>query len=192
MINSQDRAFYFGASDTSMIVGNWNTKTFRKWWLEKLGLRNNTINTKAMKTGTAYEQRILDALPDQRMRRNHQIIIPDLRLRVNYDADHDRMPIEIKTHKNAFKVTPAYFGQVQVEIFALGGELGLLIAYHLTEEDYGNYFAEIDKSRLSFHSITYDENWMESKYFPRIKHLCKCLEAGEMPQVSDLATGGVK
>ena len=43
MIQSQDRSGYIGASDTSMVVGNWNRKTFEKWWLEKLGLNKNDI-----------------------------------------------------------------------------------------------------------------------------------------------------
>ena len=37
MIHNHDRSGWFGASDTSTIMGNWATETFRKWWLEKLG-----------------------------------------------------------------------------------------------------------------------------------------------------------
>ena len=62
MISSQDRSFYIGASDTSMVVGNWNTKTFEKWWLEKLGLNKNDFTNEAMQTGTNYEHKILEAL----------------------------------------------------------------------------------------------------------------------------------
>jgi len=41
LIQNQDRSGYVGASDTSMVVGNWGTKTFENWWLEKLGIRKN-------------------------------------------------------------------------------------------------------------------------------------------------------
>ena len=81
MIGSKDRSGWFGASDTSQIVGNWQTKTFKNWWMEKLGIRENHISTMPMRAGTAYEHRILDAYK-QPMRKDHQILIPELRLRV--------------------------------------------------------------------------------------------------------------
>ena len=40
MIASKDRSGYFGASDVDKIVGNYNTKSFKKWWLEKIGIEN--------------------------------------------------------------------------------------------------------------------------------------------------------
>ena len=51
MIHNHDRSGWFGASDTSTIMGNWETETFRKWWLEKLGLRENRFHTPAMSIG---------------------------------------------------------------------------------------------------------------------------------------------
>ena len=45
-----------------MVVGNWNTKTFEKWWLEKLGLYKNNLSNEAMKAGNNYEHKILDSL----------------------------------------------------------------------------------------------------------------------------------
>ena len=38
MIADQDRSGWFGASDTSYVMGNWHTKTFKDWWLKKMGL----------------------------------------------------------------------------------------------------------------------------------------------------------
>ena len=75
LIQSQDRSYYIGASDTSMVVGNWTTKTFEKWWLEKLGLYKNELKTEAMKTGTNYEHKILDALKVEGLEKDKQIII---------------------------------------------------------------------------------------------------------------------
>lgn len=62
MIQSQDRSGYIGASDTSMVVGNWQTKTFEQWWLEKIGLNKKQLNTEAIKAGNNYEHKILEAL----------------------------------------------------------------------------------------------------------------------------------
>ena len=43
MIQSQDRSYYIGCSDTSMVVGNWKTKSFENWWLEKIGIYKNNV-----------------------------------------------------------------------------------------------------------------------------------------------------
>ena len=118
MIQSQDRSGYFGASDTSMVVGNWKTKTFEKWWLEKLGLNKNNLSTEAMKAGNNYEHKILDALEIEGMEKDKQIIID--RLRVNLDGNTDTCIYEVKTHNinKEFKVSKQYWRQAQVEMYA--------------------------------------------------------------------------
>ena len=45
MINNFDRSGYFGASDTSMVIAdNRHTKTWRQWWLVKLGEMESTFS----------------------------------------------------------------------------------------------------------------------------------------------------
>lgn len=48
MIHDQDRSGWFGASDTGIIMRRWDTDTFYKWWLEKLGLEKSTYTNKYM------------------------------------------------------------------------------------------------------------------------------------------------
>lgn len=48
MIRNHDRSGWFGASDTATIMGNWNTDTFRRWWLVKLGVRKDRFVTPSM------------------------------------------------------------------------------------------------------------------------------------------------
>ena len=79
-----------------MVVGNWNTKTFEKWWLEKLGLNKNNLSTEAMKAGNNYEHKILDALEIKELEKDKQIIID--RLRVNLDGNTNTCIYEVKTH----------------------------------------------------------------------------------------------
>ena len=86
MISSKDRSGFFGASDVSNIVGNWNTKTWRKWWLTKLGITSNNIETVAMNAGTNWEHKILESISPV-IEMDKQIILPDIRLRVNYDGN---------------------------------------------------------------------------------------------------------
>ena len=185
MISSSDRSGYFGASDTSYVVGNWQTKTFKKWWLEKLGITQSNLSTKPMRVGSEYEHKILDTIPG--VRNDHQIIIENLRLRVNLDGDIDHHIIEVKTHKNDFNVTKAYWRQAQVEMFGYVLKYGILPkltikAYKVTDREYLNYFTDIDKTRITDHPIKYDHEFTTGIYLPKLKTLVECLARGVMPR----------
>ncbi len=181
MIADKSRAFWIGASDTSYVVGNRNTASFKKWWLEKLGLRQNDLSTKAMKCGNAFEHKILDCIG---CRKDHQIIIPELHLRVNYDGDRDGTIYEVKTHKaeKPFKVSKAYWRQVQVEMYAMGTKDLYIVSYALTEQEYANYFTPIEPERIEYHKVEHDEEFINNEYLPKLRELCGYLERGEMPK----------
>lgn len=184
MIHNQDRSKWFGASDTSMIMGNWNTKTFQKWWLVKLGISQNHFTTLSMKTGTAYEHRILDALNIEK--RDRQTRKRKYRLRVNLDGETREEITEVKTYRDKFKVSKAYWQQCQVEMLAAHKKCRIA-AYRLNPEDYSNWFNEIDLSRISFFPIEHDPNWIKSEYLPRLKYLSKCLRKGAVPDEREIA-----
>lgn len=191
MIRNHDRSGWFGASDTYAIMGNWNTETFRRWWLVKLGLRENNFVTPAMQCGTAYEHKVLDALGVKT--RDRQIRIRPLRLRVNYDGESRQLITEVKTHsKPTFKVTKAYWQQCQAEMFASGYGLFRkrkfcrIVAYRVTEDELLNYFLPIDANRLTQHKVDYDAEWVENCYLPRLRYLSKCLRTGHWPQEDEL------
>lgn len=117
MIHDHDRSGWFGASDTAAIMGRWDTKTFRSFWLQKLSVNRDHFSTLEMDTGSAYEHRILEHIGIRKMDR--QIKIRRLRLRVNLDGEDAQEISEVKTHKGeSFKVSRAYWMQAQVEMFA--------------------------------------------------------------------------
>jgi hypothetical protein len=181
LIASKDRSGWIGASDTAMVMANWHTPTWHKWWATKLGITSNDITTTAMLAGTYYEHPILDALGIKR--RDRQIRIRRLRLRVNLDGE-DAIIHEVKTHgKDTFKVTKAYWQQAQVEMFATRKPL-VIDAYRLTEADYQNFFLPIDPARLSRHPIEYDPAWVKNDYLPRLRILAKALRKGVYPDES--------
>ncbi len=184
MIQSQDRSYYIGASDTSMVVGNWTTKTFENWWLEKLGLNKNSFSTEATKAGNNYEHKILDSLEIETLHKDKQIIID--RLRVNLDGNTDTCIYEVKTHKSEkeFKVSKQYWRQAQVEMYASKIHKLFIVAYALEEQDYNNYFNEIDKKRIQLIPIEYDEKFIESEYLPKLQILSKCLKKGVFPNAN--------
>lgn len=183
MIQSQDRSMYFGASDTSMIVGNWKTKTFEKWWLEKIGLHQNKLSNESIKAGNNYEHKILDALNIDNLKKDNQIIID--RLRVNLDGNTDNCIYEVKTHnaEKEFKVSKMYWRQAQVEMYASGIHKLYIVAYGLVDKDYNNYFNKIDKDRIELIEIKYDEKFIENEYLPKLKILTECLKDGKFPSV---------
>lgn len=181
MISDKDRSGYFGASDTSYIMRKWDTKTFEQWWRVKQGITVNDLTNDAMMAGTAYEHKILDALNIPGMEKDKQIIVG--RLRVNLDGNTDRKIYEVKTHNanKEFKVSSSYRMQVNVEMYGSGIKEACIVAYALQEEDYRNYFREIDHSRLTFHEIEYDEDFIR-KYEPRMLYLTDCLIKGIFPK----------
>lgn len=182
MIQNQDRSNYIGASDTSMVVGNWETKTFEKWWLEKLGLRRNELKTEAMQAGNNYEHKILEALEIENLEMDKQIIID--KLRVNLDGNTNTCIYEVKTYKinKEFKVSKQYWRQAQVEMYASNIHKLYIVAYALEENDYKNFFNEIDKSRIQLIEIEYDEDFIKNEYLPELNILSKCLKKGTFPR----------
>jgi hypothetical protein len=164
-----------------MVVGNWNTKTFEKWWLEKLGLNKNNLSTEAMKAGNNYEHKILDALEIEGLEKDKQIIID--RLRVNLDGNTDSCIYEVKTHNvnKEFKVSKQYWRQAQVEMYASNIHKLFIVAYGLTENDYINYFNEIDKTRIEKIEVKYDKTFIEKEYLPKLQILSACLKEGVFP-----------
>ena len=120
MITSHDRSGYIGASDVQFVIGNWKTKTWEKWWMQKLGINQDHFDNMYTKAGTNWEHRILDSLNLPNLEKDRQFIIEDLRLRVNLDGDGPGHIWEVKTHKadKPFNVTKAYHQQVQVQMFA--------------------------------------------------------------------------
>ena len=185
MIIDKDRHGWFGASDTKYIMGNWKTKTFKKWWATKLGIMTNQFSNAATNAGTYYEHAILDVIGVPR--KDHQIILPEYSLRVNLDGDGIGRVDEVKTYKleNGFKVSKAYWQQVQVQIFAKKVVEGKtpaahIWAYGLLPEDYKNFFNPIDRERLGKHPIAEDTKFIE-EYLRRIVYLKSCMERGVMP-----------
>lgn len=182
MIQSQDRSNYIGASDSSFVVGNWTTKTFENWWLEKLGLRKNQLKSEAIMAGNNYEHKILDSLEIKGLEKDNQFIID--RLRVNLDGNTDTCIYEVKTHNanKEFKVPKNYWRQAQVEMYASQIHKLYIVACELSEDDYINYFNKIDKNRLQLIEIEYDENFIENEYLPKLKILTECLKNGVFPK----------
>ena len=181
MISSQDRSFYIGASDTGYVVGNWETKSFENWWLEKLGLRKNNLKTEAMQAGNNYEHKILEALGIKGLEMDKQIIKD--RLRVNLDGNTSTCIYEVKTHniEKEFKVSKQYWRQAQVEMYTTGIHRLFIVAYALEENDYKNFFNKIDRRRIDMFMVEYDEKFIKEEYLPRLKILTKCLKEGGCP-----------
>ena len=183
MIADHDRSYYFGASDTDKVIGNWKTKTWEKWWMQKIGINTDHFDNKYTIAGTNWEHRILDSLQLPNLEKDKQIIIEDLRLRVNLDGNTPFRIKEVKTYQweKGFKVPQKYINQVQVQMYASGIHEADIVAYGLEEADYDNFLRDLDPRRLQEHPIIYDPNWIESVYLPKLRILADCLKRGVFP-----------
>lgn len=183
MISDHDRSGWFGASDAERIVGNWDTKTFEQWWLVKEGFRSENVTTDAMLAGTYYEHRILESL-GLPMILDRQILLPALRLRVNLDGEYDETIYECKTYRfdKGFKTPKKYLQQVWVQMYATGFRKAYIVSYGLLEEDYRNYYRDIDNERLQLIPVEYNEVWIAEVFLPRLQYLADCLKNGRFPR----------
>lgn len=182
MIASQDRSGYFGASDTDKIIGNWKTKTWLQWWMQKLGVNTDHFDNVYTLAGTHFEHRILESLGIP-MEFDRQIILEDMLLRVNLDGNTADCIYECKTYKaeKGFKLPQKYINQVQVQMYATGIHKAEIVAYGLQEADYGNFFRPIDPQRLRRFEIPYDQHWIDTVYLPKLLILADCLKKGVIP-----------
>ena len=108
MIQSKDRSYYFGASDTDKIIGKRSSDSWLKWWMQKLGINQDHFDNMYTKAGTNWEHRILDSLNLPNLEKDRQFIIEDLRLRVNLDGNLPNRIEEVKTYQweKGWKKTP--------------------------------------------------------------------------------------
>jgi ribosomal protein L1 len=150
--------------------------------MQKLSINNNHFENKYTLAGTHFEHRILESLGIP-MELDKQIILEDLRLRVNLDGNTNACIYECKTHQaeKEFKLPRKYINQVQVQMFASGIHQAKVIAYGLDEKDYDNFFRPIDPRRLKEFPIEYDPAWIQEKYLPKLRVLVDCLKRGVLP-----------
>lgn len=183
MIESKDRSGWFGASDVDKIVGNWKTKSWLDWWMIKLGIKQSRFESEAMLAGTHWEHKILDSLHIPEMQTDEQILIPELRLRVNLDGSTCSKIYEVKTHaaEKAYKIPKSHRQQVLVQMFAKGVEDAEIVSYGLISEEYKNFFLPVDLERRKENPVEYDAEWVNGVFLPKIKVLAAYLVRGEIP-----------
>lgn len=183
MIADKDRSGYIGASDVDNVVGNWKTETWMKWWLQKIAINNDHFENQYTLAGTHYEHRILESLGIP-MEFDKQIILEDLKLRVNLDGNTEDCIYECKTTSKPlaeFKVPKKYIQQVQVQMFASGIRRAKIVVYQLEEDDYDNFFRPIDNDRRKVFPLRYDESWVNEIFIPKLTILADCLKKGVLP-----------
>ena len=186
MITNHDRSGWIGASDTAYVIGNWKTKTWANWWMQKIGINTDHFDNKYTLAGTNWEHRILDSLHLPNLEKDKQIIIEDLRLRVNLDGNTPFRIKEVKTYQweKGWKKTPKkYIDQVEVQMFASNIHEADIVAYGLEPADYDNFLRDLDPRRLQEIPVIYDLNWLDAVYLPKLRILAECLKRGVFPNV---------
>ena len=186
MIANHDRSGYIGASDVQYVIGNWKTKTWEKWWMQKLGINADHFDNRYTIAGTNWEHRILESLRLPNLEMDKQFVIEDIRLRVNLDGNTPFRIKEVKTYgweKGWKKTPPKYLNQVQVQMYGSKIFGADIVAYGLEEDDYDNFYRQIDPRRLKEIPVEYDGKWIETVYLPKHMILADCLKRGVFPYV---------
>ena len=190
MIKNKDRSKWFGASDTHYIMGNWNTKTFQNWWMQKLGLIKKEFNTIYTIAGNEYEHKIAETIrtyfDDDKFKLDRQIKCRKWRVRVNLDCESKHTIYEIKTFKKTdkeWKLPENYIMQARVQML-FAKKPCTIVAYPMEEENYKNFFCEIDPKKIEFYHIEQDDKFVK-EYLQRVKYLKQCLKKGIMPNKTD-------
>lgn len=120
MIHDFDRRYWFGASDAKHIYAHTETSTWRRWWDTKTGkCRNVFTGNIYTKAGNTFEHSILKSWCSS-ITMDRQILIPELRLRVNLDGNLPDTIVEVKTHQinRPFEITDGYYYQAQLQMLA--------------------------------------------------------------------------
>ena len=186
MITDHDRSGWIGASDVQYVIGNWKTKTWEKWWLRKLGISQDHFDNMFTKAGTNWEHKILDALNLPDLEKDRQIIIEDLKLRINLDGNQPHRIKEVKTYQYAKgwgKTPKKYIDQVQVQMFGSKIFYADIVTYGLLPEDYQNYLRPVDPMRLKEIPVDYNPKWITQTYMPKLLILAEALKKGVFPNV---------
>ena len=198
MISNQNRAGYFGASDVKFIMDtDFNTKTFENWWDIKTGKSDKHITNDAMIRGTLYEHPIMQTFGDLygiNLELDKQIILEDLKLRVNLDANTSDTIYECKTHKlqniGSWQMPKQYIDQVRVQMFAFNMNKAFIVDYLVKDADIdaakNGFVLPISSDRLNVTPIYQDMNWINNQFLPRLKYLAYCLTENQYPSEAEL------
>lgn len=148
-----------------------------------MGIARNSFESVAMNAGTHWEHRILEYISPE-MEKDKQIIIEDLRLRINLDGNIGKEIHEVKTHSadKEFKMPKKYIQQVNIQMYAFETKTAYINTYALTQNDYMNYFNPIDPTRFKSYKIEYDENFINNVFLPNIHELSEALKKGILPK----------
>lgn len=199
--STNSRVEIIGASDTRYVMMNFDTMTFQNWWMEKIGIKEHQeFRNRYADTGTMLEAAVIDKYCEIKginLKYGEEPFVSEQyeRLVVNLDSYNDTKNVEIKCVKYdkafnwQFKLDINYYQQVQVQMFATGLRDTTIVAYGLKSEDYdfSNLVnPKIDKNRIFEFDVDYDFEWIEQKYEPRLKYLCKCFDEGLIPKESEV------
>lgn len=190
MIKDDDRAYWFGASDSQKILTpNHNTKSWEQWWRVKMGIEEQEFHgNEYTRAGQMYEHPILDAF-DRDINKDRQLYLEDLRLRVNYDGDKNGIIYEVKTHKieNPFEITPYIYAQCQTQMY-VWKEISTtpfinlyILSYGLTAEE-RRILSPVDADRIKVHKVKYSKGHMK-RFLKSLKPLVERLDNMRKPSI---------
>lgn len=202
MITDFDRSGIIGASDTDYVVGNWTTKTFDRWWMEKVGLiEHEQVDNIYTTAGTLFEIPVLECMESAEgiaIEKGQRVAWDNERVVVNLDGNTLDTIYEVKcvgidkAMDYPQNVPIKYWRQVQVQMLVTGIRKAYIVAYGLLGRDYEMIQSgqvptvlDIEYERIFCKPINYDDEWL-GEYQRKVNYLTRCLDTGEYPRAEEI------
>lgn len=187
---TSDRWRYVGGSEANMIYMNYNTKTFKKWWSNKLaGLPEREFNNKRMSVGTILEHDIID-LYEQK---NNVVGIREASkvkgiARANTDYILGDKVSDVKATEKAFewflneRVPINYKRQLIHYMYVFELNKASIIAYQVDDELLNEPFQELNENKLFEIPVKITEKDI-TEHKKRLDYLEHCRDMNVFPEV---------
>ncbi len=183
-----DRTGTIGASDTHFVMMNWKTKTFQKWWAEKLGeIESDFSGNLYTICGTLLEEHVLKEVEKiKKVEIQKPEAIKKGVLVVHLDGFSGAIwEVKCQKFEKVFfePLEKRYWQQIQVQMYAAEVKEAYAVRYAMMDYEYDfNYCLspKIDQSRIVIEKVEYDEKFIK-KYCEKLEVLAKCISEGSYP-----------
>src|SRR5690625_21257 len=153
---TKDRELYIGGSEANYLYMNYNTKTFKNWWAQKLsGIPQGSYSNRNMEVGTILEDGILDLYEKINNVKGERGLSKVKGIaRGNTDYILNDKVIDVKATNSAYEwflggtVPINYRRQLIHYCYVFGLNKASILAYQVDDSLLVNPFQELDESNL--------------------------------------------
>ena len=186
---TKNRGLYIGGSEANMIYMGYHTKTFKKWWTQKLlGVHLPSHSNRNMSVGTILEHEILDLYEFINQVKGERGLSKIKGIaRGNTDYIIDGKVVDVKATKSAYDwflsgtVPIAYRRQLIHYCYVFGLSKASILAYQVDDDLLVNPFQELDEKKLFEIEVEITSDKLK-EHERRLNILEECRDKNEFPE----------